>query len=89
MTRSSSYKFTFDPSDDAGWESVHSFRKDIKKINEEYKKNNVDVILRVCLKGRLGENNPNSKYYKNRTYQTIKLQHASRIDVYVYERYQW
>ena len=51
-------------------------------------------LYRVSLKGRLGRNNPAADIYKNKPtfwgrfgdYQSIKLEHAQRIDVYVHAR---
>ena len=85
---SSSYRFSFDVNDQAGYEKLESLRKEIAKRNKEGGER-----LRVCVKGRLGENNPAAIIYQElakRTvysvYQTIKLEHASRFDVYVYMR---
>lgn len=51
-------------------------------------------LFRVSLKGRLGRNNPNADIYRSKytywgrmgDYQSIKLEHAQRIDVYVHAR---
>ena len=84
---SSSYRFTFAVNDQAGYEKLESLRKEIAIRNRAGER------LRVCVKGRLGENNPAAISYQElakRTvysvYQTIKLEHASRFDVYVYMR---
>lgn len=48
--------------------------------------------LRVCVKGRLGKNNPNAAKYKTlakqkwNAFQTIHLQDAAYFDVYVQAR---
>ena len=85
---SSSYRFTFAVNDQAGYEKLESLRKEISKL-----RNRGGERLRVCVKGRLGENNPAAVIYQERTkrmafgaYQTIKLEHAGRFDVYVYMR---
>ena len=44
------------------------------------------VIYRVCLKGRLGKNNPMANKYRIKGYQNISLADAQRIDVYVQVR---
>ena len=84
---SSSYRFTFAVNDQAGYEKLESLRKEIAIRNRGGER------LRVCVKGRLGENNPAAVIYQDRAkrrsfgaYQTIKLEHASRFDVYVYMR---
>lgn len=84
---SSSYRFTFAVNDRAGYEKLESLRKEIAIRNRGGER------LRVCVKGRLGENNPAAIIYQERAkrmafgaYQTIKLEHAGRFDVYVYMR---
>lgn len=84
---SSSYRFTFAVNDQAGYEKLESLRKEIAIRNRGGER------LRVCVKGRLGENNPAVVIYQERAkrqafgaYQTIKLEHAGRFDVYVYMR---
>ena len=85
--KSSSYRFSFDVNDQAGYEKLESLRKEIAIRNRGGER------LRVCVKGRLGENNPAAIIYQERAkrmtfgaYQTIKLEHAGRFDVYVYMR---
>ena len=84
---SSSYRFTFAVNDQAGYEKLESLREEIAIRNRGGER------LRVCVKGRLGENNPAAVIYQERAkrqafgaYQTIKLEHAGRFDVYVYMR---
>ena len=84
---SSSYRFSFDVNDQAGYEKLESLRKEIAIRNRGGER------LRVCVKGRLGENNPAAIIYQERAkrmtsgaYRTIKLEHAGRFDVYVYMR---
>lgn len=84
---SSFYRFTFAVNDRAGYEKLESLRKEIAIRNRGGER------LRVCVKGRLGENNPAAIIYQERAkrmafgaYQTIKLEHAGRFDVYVYMR---
>ncbi len=51
-------------------------------------------LYRVSLKARLGRNNPAADIYKSKPtywgrfgdYQSIKLEHAQRIDIYVHAR---
>ena len=84
---SSSYRFTFAVNDQAGYEKLESLRKEIAIRNRGGER------LRVCVKGRLGKDNPAAIIYQERAkrmtfgaYQTIKLEHAGRFDVYVYMR---
>ena len=86
--KSSSYRFTFNVNDQAGYEKLEALRKEIAESNKEGGER-----LRVCVKGRLGEDNPAAIVYQERAkrmtfgaYQTIKLEHAGRFDVYVYMR---
>ena len=78
---SSNYVFTFDRGDVDGMNRL-------KAIREQY----AGSDMRVCIKGRLGKNNPAAATYKAKTkykrnaYQTINLADASRFDVYVYMR---
>jgi hypothetical protein len=46
------------------------------------------VQFRVCLKARLGKDNPAAIKYRNRGFrvQTIAMADASRYDVYVWQR---
>ena len=85
---SSSYRFSFNVNDQAGYEKLEALGKEIVESNKEGGER-----LRVCVKGRLGENNPAAVVYQDRAkrmtrgaYQTIKLEHAGRFDVYVYMR---
>ena len=85
---SSAYRFSFDVNDQGGYEKLESLRKEIAKRNKE-----CGERLRICVAGRLGENNPAAVIYQDRAkrqkfgaYQTIKLEHAGRFDVYVYMR---
>ena len=85
---STAYRFSFNVNDQDGYVKLEALRKEIAKRNKEG-----GFKQRVCVKGRLGENNPSAVIYKDRAkrqkfgaYQTIKLEHASRFDVYVYMR---
>ena len=87
---STSYQFTVDPMSTSDMERVKSLKEFVKNMNAQFPNNEA---LRVCLKGRLGRNNPNAfKYHKGgerrgygaHAYQSISLKDASRYDVYVY-----
>lgn len=43
--------------------------------------------LRVCVKGRLGKNNPHASKYRNVGVVSIIKAHAQHFDVYVQSRY--
>lgn len=51
-------------------------------------------LFRVSQKARLGKKSPFASFYKNRTtfrgygnpFQSIKLEHAARIDVYIHRK---
>ena len=80
--RSSAYRFTFARGDVVGQQKLDDLRKEMSNTG-----------YRVCVKGRLGVNNPAAVIYQERAkrqafgaYQTIKLEHAGRFDVYVYMR---
>ena len=78
---SSNYMFTFN-------------RGDVDGVNrlKELRKQYAGSGMRVCVKGRLGKNNPAAATYKAKAkykwnaYQTINLADAARFDVYVYMR---
>ena len=81
---STSYVGTFDHRDSNDLDIIANLRKALKGTNQ-----------RLCLKGRLGKNNPNRDYYKasdpwhwraTRGYQTILLKHAERVDAYIYSK---
>ena len=86
---SSSYRFSFNVNDQAGYEMLERLRKEISEKNKEG-----GFKQRVCVMGRLGKDNPAAVIYQERAricypysaYQTIQLEHAARFDVYVYMR---
>ena len=75
MRKSPYYQFTVDLKTGFGLTDVTRLRRALRNSNK-----------RVCLKGRLGPNNPNNKFYKGKNYQTIKLEHARYADVYIYSK---
>jgi hypothetical protein len=86
---SPSYRFTVDMNNPNDVELVNNLRKNIQTMNS---KKWMLRKQRVCLKGRLGQNNPNATKYRNSTswnpYQTILKADAGHFDVYVYNRYE-
>ena len=61
----------------------------VRKIVHKRNSTNNEKKYRICVKGRLGKNNPNASKYRNRSpmaYQNICLEDASHFDVYLYER---
>ena len=64
------------------------------KRNSDFKSgkflsNEKPITYRVCLKPRLGKNNPAYSKYRNQWIKSIKLEDAQRIDVYIHERREW
>lgn len=94
--RTDSYIMTADPLSANDMQQIEIVRKTVSIANKRAKaaakwKGTKPVLYRVCLKARLGRDNPNADIYRNKTtfwgrkgdYQSIKLEHAQRIDVYV------
>ena len=89
---SDSYIDTVHHHTEAGKKIVAALRA---KVKAEDKLNGTS--RRVCVKGRMGENNPNAYKYSvknppnvwsgSHSHQWIKLADAATADVYVYERY--
>lgn len=98
--RTDSYVFTADPLSVNDMQQIEIVRKTVAVSNKMARrdakwKGEKPVIYRVTLKGRIGRNNPDAHIYRNKItywgrkgdYQSIKLEHAQRIDVYVQRRY--
>lgn len=89
---SDSYVRTVDHHSEKGKAFIAALRKHIK-AEDEY---TGGLRRRVCIKGRMGKNNPNAyKYsvkntpnvwYGSHSHQTIKLADAATADVYIYNR---
>ena len=70
------YVMTVATADDTG---LVNYRNAIAVMNA-----NSDSKYRVDVKPRLGKDNPNAGFYKNkRSYHTIRMEHGSHFDVYV------
>jgi len=97
---STSYVFTANAKSADDLAKIDVLRQTVKAINymqRDYEKDTgqEQARYRVCLRGRLGKNNPNAWKYKirqkkytgygARPYQMIRLGDASHFDVYVYE----
>jgi hypothetical protein len=88
---STSFVTTVDHHSEEGKDLIAAIRKYIKSDDKER-----GLSRRVCLKGRMGKNNPNAyKYsikniappcYGTHSHQTIKLSDALKADVYIYDR---
>ena len=98
--RTDSYIFTADPLSVNDMQQIEIVRKTVATSNKLARRQakwtgEKPVIYRVTLKGRIGKNNPHAHIYRNKTtywgrkgdYQSIKLEHAQRIDVYVQRRF--
>jgi hypothetical protein len=90
---SKSYQFTADVNDINSMFRIHELRNHIKSVNQ-LSRDSVEgrgMEYRVEVRGRLGKNNPAYEAsYKNTRNGTsyIRLEDATRLDVYIYERYQ-
>lgn len=98
-TRTDSYIFTADPLSSNDMQQIQLVRKTVAASNKIARRNakwsgKTPTIYRVCLKARIGKNNPDAHIYREKVtfwgrkgdYQSIKLEHAQRIDVYVQRR---
>ena len=93
MERTDSYHFTVD-NDPAGHVKISALRGEIKTFNAFRKRVGLHGRFRVMLHGRLGKNSPYGHLYRrggahwvDAVNGNIRLEHASRIDVYVNRRY--
>ena len=77
--RTDAYRFSFNKNCPVGEATLGMLRE---MIGDKNKTSNHK--LRVCVKGRLGKNNPNAAKYTS--FQTIRLQDAAYFDVYVQAR---
>lgn len=100
--RTDSYIFTADPMSVNDMQQIAIVRKTVAVSNKLARQRakwtgEKPTIYRVCLKARLGRNNPDADIYRNKKtywgrkgdYQSIKLEHAQRIDVYVQRRWDY
>ena len=101
MRYSENYVFTAKAASADDLQKIETLRQTVKAINHmqrQYEKDTgqQQTRYRVCLRGRLGKNNPNAWKYQMRQkaytgrgahpYQMIRLSDAAYFDVYVYER---
>jgi hypothetical protein len=91
QSRTPNYIFTADPVSVNDMQQIEIVRKTVRTSNALAKQRakwsgEKPVIYRVCLKARLGKGNPAYSKYRNQWVQSIKLEDAQRIDVYVQER---
>ena len=77
--RTDAYRFSFNKNCPVGEATLGMLREMISDKNKTSSHK-----LRVCVKGRLGKNNPNAAKYKS--HQSIQLQDAAYFDVYVQAR---
>jgi len=95
MRKSSSYLFTADVLCVSEMQEIERVRKAIAitntfiRDNAKRTGNKKLITYRVCLKARLGKNNPAASKYRNQWIKSIKLEDAQRIDVYIWERREW
>lgn len=85
--RTDAYRFSYNKNCPVGEATLAMLRWSIAENNKTS-----NHKLRVCVKGRLGKNNPNAAKYKTlakqkwNAFQTIRLQDAAYFDVYVQAR---
>jgi hypothetical protein len=89
--RTDSYVMTADPMSVNDMQQIEIVRKTVRTSNTLAKQRAkysgiTPVLYRVCLKARLGKGNPAYAKYRNQWVQSIKLEDAQRIDVYVQVR---
>lgn len=87
---SNDYVTTVDHHSEEGKSFIAALRKSVKADNDLTS----DHPRRVCLKGRMGKNNPNaykysvkgnkSSWFGSHSHQTIKLADAAKADIYIY-----
>lgn len=90
---SQDYVTTVDHNSEEGQKVIARLRAEVKLRNAIAKEVG-DRLKRVCLKGRLGKNNPrrhelfgnNQHTPWHNPYQTIPLGIAQRVDIYIYDR---
>ena len=92
MTRSPSYEFTVDAADH---KSIDILRRYARATNVLRSGTDDDRRIRVCVRPRLGRNNPNAHLYAvggplhRLSSQDIRPEHGTRFDVYLYEVIDW
>jgi hypothetical protein len=89
---SNSYVRTVDHHSEKGKAFIAALRKYVKAEDEYIG----GLSRRVCVKGRMGKNNPNAHKYSvknppnvwsgSHSHQTIKLADAAKADLYIYDR---
>lgn len=90
--RTASYIMTADVNSVSDMQAIEVVRKTVATSNRLARQRakwtgQKPTIYRVCLKARLGKNNPAyATKYKHQWIKSIKLEDATRIDVYVQTR---
>ena len=79
--RTENYVMTVDPKSTTDMEKLAAIRATVKTMNKIHKES-----YRVCVKGRLGKNNPAYPKYRNRSCVNISLADAVRCDIYIHNR---
>lgn len=93
--RTSAYRFT---TTDLNSQLVQETRKLVKILNAQQRVRELETgkpqrRYKLAFKGRLGENNPYAALYRRGgpewrySCQTIRREHATRFDVYMYDYY--
>jgi hypothetical protein len=79
--RTENYVMTIDPKSTVEMAQLASIRAVVKTFNKINKES-----YRVCVKGRLGKNNPAYPKYRNRSCINVSLADAVRCDIYIHRR---
>ena len=89
--RTPAYLFTADPASAGDMDMISTVRKTVSAMNTLSRQSvkysgGIPKLFRICLKARLGKKNPAAAKYSKQWIQSIKLEDAQRIDVYIQER---
>lgn len=90
--RTDSYVMTADINSVVDMQSVEIVKKTVATSNKLARQRakwtgEKPTLYRVCLKPRLGKNNPAyATKYKHQWIKSIKMEDAVRVDVYIHER---
>lgn len=84
---SDAYRFTVCLKSRKGFDELDELKAEVRELNKKLKAQGSKHLKRVCVKARLGYNNPNAHLYRGQYCYTVKMEHGQHADVYVYDRY--
>jgi hypothetical protein len=82
MRTSKDYLFTAYLEDSDSMLRIEEARNRAKFLNAQLKRENCNRRVRIDVKPRLGDNNPNSDQYRGRRCYTVLMEHGFHFDVY-------